>query len=69
MYAALCGLSVCGEGNVVKAWIQQQKQKLAVKWASEFGWTLVQIRVVEGTEYLVDSKGVWRRLACLWRAP
>ena len=54
---------------MVKAWIQQQKQKLAVKWASEFGWTLVQIRVVEGTEYLVDSKGVWRRLACLWRAP
>ena len=33
------------------------------KWANQFGFHLVQIKSVDGIEYVVDGHGSWRRLA------
>ena len=46
----------------IKFWLIKTKMKLAMKWAAELGFSVVKLRVVAGTTYIVDNNGAQRKI-------
>ena len=41
----------------IKQFIRHNKMRLAIKWAEQYGFYVVRMKQVAGTNYIIDSEG------------